>query len=143
MTEETIIRQTLIESCSQRGVQAEIARAFDVAQSTVKRWIEGGDIPPPMLKLLDWYFFGTVPPRIEGQSIIDMRNVLNFDEAEWRIIGHIARRQGITEREWIVSRVWDYLSNLEAASAFSGPSHLSPVPNEDSSPDEKDGTGRK
>lgn len=129
VTDETTIRNKLAEACSQRGVQAEIAKAFEVHPSTVKRWLEGSEIPPPMLKLLDWYFFGKVPPRLEGQAIIDMRNVLCFDEAEWRIIGHIARRQGITEQQWIVARIRDYLSNLEAAAALAEvkPANITPL----------------
>lgn len=63
-------------------------------------------------KLLDWHFFGTVPSRI-GATHIDLSHMLEFDEGEWRIIGHIARRQGITEAEWITRRIRDYLAILE------------------------------
>jgi hypothetical protein len=113
VTDESIIREKLLEVCAQRGSQAEIAKSFEIHPSTVKRWVEGGEIPPPMLKLLDWYFFGTMPPRLSGHAPIDLDSTLDFDETEWRIIGHIARRQGITEAEWIVRRIRDYLAILE------------------------------
>lgn len=115
MTDESTIRQALVESCQERGVQAEIAKAFEVHPSTVKRWIDGGDIPLPMLKLLDFYFFGTIPPRI-STAIADPKTVLDFDEAEYRIIGTLARREGITEEQWIVGRIRSYLAFVEGYS---------------------------
>lgn len=63
-------------------------------------------------KLLDWYFFGSVPPRITATQT-DLSKVLDFDEAEWKIIGHIARRQGLNESEWIAQRIRDYLAVLD------------------------------
>lgn len=99
VTEEATIRETLAAACEQRGVQAEISKAFDVHPSTVKRWVEGGEIPPPMLKLLDWYFFGTVPPRLNGT--FNLRGSLEFTEDEWRIIGLMAARAGQSHAAFI------------------------------------------
>ena len=90
-------------------MQAEMAKAFEVHPSTVKRWLEGGEIPPPMLKLLDFYFFGTIPPRVSN-SCSDPHGVLDFDEAEWAIIGNLARREGVTEAQWIAGRIRAYLA---------------------------------
>lgn len=125
MTAEILLRKALAKACEQRGTQAEISKAFEVHTSTVKRWIDGGEIPPPMLKLLDFYFFGTVPPRIANPST-DPQAVLDFDEAEWAIIGSLARREGILEAQWIASRVRDYIAFLEASATGKAP--LSSLP---------------
>jgi hypothetical protein len=91
VTDETTIRQRLIEACSERGVQAEIAKCFSIHPSTVKRWLEGGDIPPPMLKLLDWYFFGTLPPSLVKR--MDVRGTLDLSADEWAILVALAKSQ--------------------------------------------------
>ena len=109
MNTETRIRQALTEAASERGTQAELAKAFEISPSTVKRWVDGGEIPPPMLKLLDFYFFGTIPPRI-ANTITDPEAVLEFDESEWAIIGNLARREGVTQGQWIAGRIRSYLA---------------------------------
>lgn len=76
-------------------------------------------------KLLDFYFFGTIPPRITNTST-DPQAVLDFDEGEWAIIGSLARREGISEAQWIAARVRDYLAFLEAAATGKVP--LSSLP---------------
>ena len=80
MNSEITIREALATACKQRGKQAEISKILDVHTSTVKRWVEGGEIPPPILKLLDWFLFGVVPPRLQPMS--DMRTVLEFGADE-------------------------------------------------------------
>jgi len=93
--------------------QEDIAAILGITQTAVSK-IEGGTrgLSDSEKKLLDWYFFGTVPKRIHA-STIDLSRMLEFDEAEWLIIGHIARRRGLTEAEWIASRIRDYLAILD------------------------------
>jgi transcriptional regulator with XRE-family HTH domain len=93
--------------------QDDIAAILGITQTAVSK-IEGGTraLSDSEKKLLDWYFFGTVPERIHA-SAIDLKRMLEFDEAEWLIIGHISRRRGLTEAEWIASRIRDYLAILD------------------------------
>lgn len=108
MNTEKRIRQALAEAAGERGSQAELAKSFEISPSTVTRWVDGGEIPPPMLKLLDFYFFGVVPPR--GANSTDPRTVLDFDEAEWLCLNNLARREGVTVEQWIVGRIRSYLA---------------------------------
>jgi hypothetical protein len=103
VTEEITMRQKLAEVCARRGEKASIAKAFNVHPSTVARWLEGGEIPPPMLRLLDWYLFGIVPPRLP--AAVGLRGTLEFDEAEWRIVRILAQRAGHTPEKWIASTI--------------------------------------
>jgi transcriptional regulator with XRE-family HTH domain len=100
--------------------QDEIAALLGITQTAISK-IESGtrSLSDAEKKILDWSFFGTVPPRVTSAHA-DITKVLDFDEAEWRIIGHIARRQGITEREWIVRRIRDYLAILEESAVIGG-----------------------
>lgn len=66
VTDQTTILKKLREVCSKHGQQIKIARALAVDSSTVMRWRDGGNIPDPMLVLLDWYFFGTPIPRMDA-----------------------------------------------------------------------------
>lgn len=105
-TEETI-RKALISECQQRGKQAEISKTLDVHPSTVKRWIDGGEIPAPLLKLLNWYLFGEVPASLK--RITDLKAVLDFDADEWALIGAASRREGVCEADWIAGRIRCYI----------------------------------
>lgn len=53
--------------------------------------------------LLDWYFFGTMPPRLENP--LELQGVLEFTATEWDIIGIMAKRAGQTHKQWIRSAV--------------------------------------
>lgn len=99
--------------------QDDVASLLGITQTAVSK-IESGTrgLSDAEKKLLDWYFFGTVPDRIHG-STIDLSRMMEFDEAEWLIIGHIARRQGLSEAEWIATRIKDYLTILEKSHTLS------------------------
>lgn len=98
---------------SEEMTQDEVAAVLGITQTAISK-IESGTraLSDSEKKLLDWYFFGTMPARMHSATI-DLAKVLEFDEGEWLIIGHIARRQGITEAEWIARRIKDYLAILE------------------------------
>lgn len=97
--------------------QSDVAAVLGLEKHNISK-IETGTrgLSDAEKKILDWYFFGTVPARIHG-STIDLSRMLEFDEVEWRIIGHIARRQGLAESEWIAARIRDYLALIDAPAA--------------------------
>ncbi len=115
MTAETVIREALETACKVRGKQAEISKTLDVHPSTVKRWIEGGEIPPPLCLLLDWYLFGSIPPRLEQNAAAP--NTLEFEEAEWAVVVASASREGTTPAQWIAGRIRAYLTYREVIQA--------------------------
>jgi DNA-binding MarR family transcriptional regulator len=110
---ESKIRAALSEALKTRGKQAEISKALDVHPSTVKRWADGAEITPPVVTLLDWYFFGVLPAKIA--RMWDHRTTLDFDEGEWEVIGALARREGVTEASWIAGRIRSYLAYVNDA----------------------------
>jgi len=112
VTEHSDIREKLAEACEQRGKQAEIAKAMEVHPSTVRRWIEVGEIPPPMVKLLRLYLLGEIPFEMVHPKQ-DLTSVLKFTAGEWKVIETLALRGGVTAAEWISTQVRDYLRFLE------------------------------
>jgi hypothetical protein len=112
VTEESHTREVLTEACKARGKAAEIAAAFEVSPSTVKRWLDGGDIPPPMAKLLRLYLLGEIPFEMVHPKQ-DLTSVLKFTPGEWRIIETLALRGGVTAGEWIAGHVRNYLTFLD------------------------------
>lgn len=112
--------------------QEEIAGILGITQTAVSK-IESGAraLGDSEKKLLDWHFFGTIPPRI-SKAIADPKTVLDFDEAEYRIIGTLARREGITEEQWIVSRIRSYLVFVEGNRY--GSLKVADAPNPDATP---------
>ena len=121
VTEEQQTRDVLIEACETRGKAAEIAKAFQISPSTVKRWLEGGEIPPPMVKLLRLYLLGEIPFELVHEKQ-DLRPVLQFTPDEWRIIETLALRGGITEAEWIRDHVRNYLNFMSSTGGVKYPS---------------------
>lgn len=93
--------------------QDDIAGILGITQTAVSK-IESGTraLSDSEKKLLDWHFFGTIPPRIIN-VVADPKTVLDFDEAEYRIIGTLALREGITEEQWIVGRIRSYLAYVD------------------------------
>ncbi len=108
MQSETNIRTALAAALEKRGEQGKIAKCLNVHSTTIKRWSEGETIPDPMQKLLVWYLFGEAPPSMMHK--FNLQDALVFDDVEWRIIGHMARREGITEAQWITTRIRSYLA---------------------------------
>lgn len=108
MQSETNIRTALAAALEKRGEQGKIAKCLDVHSTTVKRWSEGETIPDPMQKLLAWYLFGEAPPSMTHK--FNLQDALVFDEIEWRMITIQASREGITQAQWIASRIRSYLA---------------------------------
>lgn len=119
MRSENEIRNALIKFCQKRGGQAKISKDFDVAASTITRWLTGETIPPAMQKLLAWYLFGEAPPSLVKSC--NLQDSLILDDVEWRIISHLARREGITEAQWITSRIRSYLAYQSSTVAQTQP----------------------
>jgi DNA-binding MarR family transcriptional regulator len=111
MTEIDIRQQLQTAGKERKG--SKIAAALKIAPSTVKRWIDGGDIPPPMLTLLDLYFFGTIPFEIANQKAL--HGVLDFTTDQWRVIEVLARREAKTPGKWIADQIRGFLSYDEDA----------------------------
>jgi len=110
---EQEIRSALTNACQQRGKQAEIAAAFEVHASTVKRWIEGAEIPPPVQKLLRLYLFQEIPFGLTHEKA-DLSSLLQFDAQEYRLITLHAERAGQAPAAWIRSQILAYLAFHEA-----------------------------
>ena len=111
------ILEKLIIHCSTRGAAAQLSRDLNVAKSTVTRWLEEKTIPDTMQKLLAWYLFGEAPPSLVQSC--NLQDSLILDDVEWRIISHLARREGITEAQWITSRIRSYLAYQRAEEELS------------------------
>jgi DNA-binding MarR family transcriptional regulator len=109
---ELDIRQQLQTAGKERKA-SQIATALKIAPSTVKRWIDGGDIPAPMLTLLDLYFFGTIPFEIANQKAL--HGVLDFTTDQWRVIEVLSRREAKTPGQWIADKIrWMLAGDQEA-----------------------------
>ncbi len=95
--------------------QGEIADILGIAQTAVSK-IETGmrALSDSEKRLLDWYFFGILPPKI-GNAGVDLKGTLEFDEAEWRMIGIMANKNGMTPGEWIASRIRDHIAPAMAS----------------------------
>jgi transcriptional regulator with XRE-family HTH domain len=62
-------------------------------------------------KILDWFFFHRLPPGFAGPAN-HVGQVLEFDEAEWRIISLLSAQAGFQEpRQWIASQIRSYLDH--------------------------------
>lgn len=138
MTEEQNIREALKTAAQNRGDISRIAKALSIAPSTVTRWVAGNEIPPPMIKLLNLYFFDKMPFDITGESLLP--SMLDFTEDQWKVICILAGRQGISPGKWIANQIRTILASddearaerekLEAARRASnaGLSHLHELP---------------
>lgn len=115
MTNEQAIRQELLKASGNRGEFSKIAKALGVSPSTVTRWIPEGIIPPPMLKLLNLYFFEVMPFDIAQEKLLN--SVLDFTEDQYRVICILASRKGITPAVWIADQIRSYLAFNEEAKA--------------------------
>jgi hypothetical protein len=108
MDTENHIREELKTIAQNHGKITELASIFDVSPSTVSRWASGGKISPPLLKLLDLYFFGNIPFEISHEKIV--RGVLDFTDDQYKVITILARRESTTPGKWIASKIRAYLA---------------------------------
>jgi hypothetical protein len=112
---ETNIRAELHKAAAKRGETSRLSEALGIAPSTVTRWIAGGPIPPPMIKLLDLYFFDVMPFDIVGEKLVE--SVLDFTEDQWKVICILAKRQGIPPAKWISNQIRTILAHNDEAIA--------------------------
>lgn len=115
VTDEQQIRQELLKASNNRGEISKIAKALGISPSTVTRWIPNGIIPPPMLKLLNLYFFEVMPFDIAGEKLLN--SVLDFTEDQYRVICILATRRSATPAKWIADQIRSFLAFDEEAKA--------------------------
>jgi len=53
--------------------------------------------------LLDWYFFGILPPRIATTA--SLQGCLEFTDQEWHVLGRMAARVGQTHAQFITATI--------------------------------------
>jgi transcriptional regulator with XRE-family HTH domain len=104
--------------------QDEIASILGLEKSHISK-IERGtrQLSAAEKTVLEWYFFGAVPPKIEHVGV-DPRCLLEFTEAEWLIVRNMATRSGITEVQWISSRIRDFIELGNQARKDHGPGEI-------------------
>lgn len=113
MSDESSIRRELEKAATNHGEISKIARDLEINPSTVSRWASGNDIPSPMLKLLDLYFFGTIPFEISHER--PSHGTMDFTEDQWRVIEILSRRESTTPGKWIANKIRAYLAYNEEA----------------------------
>lgn len=118
-TEVTAENLRLVRGAHDKN-QNEIADLLGVPRNAISK-IESGQrsLSDTEKHLLDWYFFGKVPPRITSSSV-DLRGILEFSEAEWRIINIFANRAGQTAGKWIASHVRSHLTEARRLGLIPG-----------------------
>jgi DNA-binding transcriptional regulator YiaG len=84
--------------------QDDIGEMLGIPRNAVSK-IESGSrsLSASEKTVLDWFFFGIMPPRLTAQE--DLKGMLEFSPEEWRIIGVMAARAGQTHQQWIRSAV--------------------------------------
>jgi transcriptional regulator with XRE-family HTH domain len=107
-TEVTAENLRLVRGANDKN-QNEIADLLGIPRNAISK-IESGQraLSETEKHLLDWYFFGTIPPRMPSGAI-STKGVLEFSEAEWRIINIFANRAGQTPGKWIASQIRAHL----------------------------------
>lgn len=88
-----------------RGMkQEDVAEILGLPRNAVSK-IEGKtrSLSDSEKRLLDWYFFGTLPPTIT--ATLDLPGVLEFSSDEWRVVKTLAVRAGQTPEKWIATTI--------------------------------------
>jgi transcriptional regulator with XRE-family HTH domain len=89
---------------SKKHNQAAVADLLGITQTAVSK-IEIGQrgLSESEKSLLDWYFFGILPPRLENPQ--DIRGVLELTDQEWHVLTVMARREGQTPAQFIAATI--------------------------------------
>jgi transcriptional regulator with XRE-family HTH domain len=84
--------------------QEEIGELLGITQTAVSK-IEKGTraLSESEKALLDWYFFGILPPRIA--STASLQGCLEFTDQEWHVLGRMAARVGQTHSQFITATI--------------------------------------
>lgn len=92
--------------------QDDLALILGVPRNAISK-IETGtrQLSESEKKILDWYFFGTIPERLP--SAVLSADMLDFTAAEWNVISSIARRIGVSPSKWIVDQIRAWLVREE------------------------------
>lgn len=99
--------------------QDDLALILGISRNAVSK-IETGTrlLSETEKKILDWYFFGTIPERLT--SGILSADMLDFTATEWNVISSIARRIGVSPSKWIVDQIrgWLVRDEMQKAPTF-------------------------
>jgi transcriptional regulator with XRE-family HTH domain len=90
---------------SKKGMnQEEIGELLGITQTAVSK-IEKGSrgLSESEKALLDWYFFGILPPRIATTATL--QGCLEFTDQEWHVLGRMAARVGQTQAQFITGTI--------------------------------------
>jgi transcriptional regulator with XRE-family HTH domain len=89
-----------------RGLtQFDVADILGIAKSAVSK-VESGErhLSLPESTLLEWLFFGVVPPRV-GSSGLNLQSAIGLSDSEWRVVETIAKADGLTPAAWVGRRI--------------------------------------
>ena len=114
---------------SQKRKAVWLAEALQVTPATVSRWLNGKNpisgSDEALLKLL---IRGEMPFDLISQPVLG--SVLEFTPDQWRVIGILARKDGLSEGTWITNQIRSFLAFdpiARAVAAQDCPEHLSMV----------------
>lgn len=99
--------------------QEEVGELLGIPRNAVSK-IEGGvrTLSDSEKHLLDWYFFGKLPPRLSNP--LDLKGCLEFTDGEWNLVTRMALRDGLTPGKFIADKIRTYL-------AYNRPEEANPV----------------
>jgi len=106
--------------------QAEVAELLGIQKNAISK-IEGGtrSLTEAEKHLLDWYFFGKVPPRLVAS--LDLRGYLEFTPDEWNVLGILATRRGQSHNQFIKATILSIIHGPEGEIAAKSTAKQTPV----------------